>query len=103
MVNANKIANSLTIVITAELEVKINASFLGMAMMMDQKKNPTNREFRTDIMAANLAPFALPAPSSFVARTLNKDITTWGVNAWRKKLEEFGYFKDIEQRRLFLS
>lgn len=78
MVNASKIANSLTIVITAGLELKILASFSGVAIIMDRKQSPTNREFSTDTMAANLAPFALPAPSSFATRTLYKDVLSHG-------------------------
>jgi hypothetical protein len=76
MVNASKTANSLTIKITKELEVKIIASFSGKAMTIDQNNSPTTREVNNDTMVANLAPFALPAPSSFATRTLHKETFT---------------------------
>lgn len=68
--NANKTANSLTIVITEELEVKIIASFSWKAMIVDQNRSPTTKEVNTETVVANFAPFALPAPSSFATRTL---------------------------------
>lgn len=70
MVNDSRTAKSLTIEIIEELEVKIIASFSGKAMTISQKKNPTAREVNTDTLVANLAPLALPAPSSFATRTL---------------------------------
>lgn len=70
MVKANKNANSLTIWITDELDVKIKASFSLKATITNQKINPTNTVFTTETIVANFAAFALPAPSSFATRTL---------------------------------
>lgn len=71
IVNANKTAKSLTISITEALEVKIIARFSGKAMIIDQNRSPTIKEDNTEIVLANFAPFALPAPSSYATRTLN--------------------------------
>ena len=71
IVNANKTAKSLTILITEALEVKIIARFSGKAMIIDQNRSPTIKEDNTEIVVANFAPFALLAPSSFATRTLN--------------------------------
>ena len=71
IVNANKTAKSLSISITEELEVKIITRFSGKAMIVDQNRSPTIKEDNTEIVVANFAPFALPAPSSFATRTLN--------------------------------
>ena len=71
IVNANKTTKSLTISIIEALEVKIIARFSGKAMNIDQNRSPTIKEDNTEIVVANFAPFALPAPSSFATRTLN--------------------------------
>jgi hypothetical protein len=71
IVNANKTANLLTIAITEVVEVKIIASFSWKAMVIDQNRSPTTKEVNTEILVANFAPFALPAPSSFATRTLS--------------------------------
>ena len=68
----NMIANSLTIVMTGKLEVKIMASFLWNNMTIKQNESPTAREVNVDTMVANFAPFAFPAPSSFATRTLDQ-------------------------------
>lgn len=69
------IANSLTIVITGKLEVKIMASFSWNATTIKQNISPTDREVNTDTMVASFAPFAFPAPSSFATRTLDMQET----------------------------
>lgn len=84
--NASKTANSLTIAITEELEVKIIASFPGKAMMIDQNNSPTTRDVNTDTVVANLAPFALPAPSSFATRTLYEENIAWLEKKGAKRL-----------------
>jgi len=53
------------------VEVKIIASFSWKAMVIDQNRSPTTKEVNTEILVANFAPFALPAPSSFATRTLS--------------------------------
>ena len=68
----NMIANSLTIVMTGKLEVKIMASFLWNNMTIKQKESPTDREINIDTTVANFAPFVFPAPSSFATRTLDQ-------------------------------
>lgn len=85
--HASKSASSLTIVITAEVEVKIFASFPGMAITTGQKKSPTKREYSNDTMVANFVPFAFPAPSSFATRTLDKEVKPY-YQARRGKLDE---------------
>lgn len=70
-VKANNIASSLTIWITEELDVKIKARFLLKDTITNQNINPTNKVVTTETTVANLAPFALPAPSSFATRTLS--------------------------------
>ena len=71
---ASQIASSLTILMTDELDVKINASFSLKIMTTNQNINPTSRVFTTDTIVANFAPFALPAPSSFATRTLSNEL-----------------------------
>lgn len=72
MVNANKTDNSLTIVITGLLEVKIITSFSLKAIIINQNRTPTAREVKTATVVANFAAFVLPAPSSFATRTLEQ-------------------------------
>lgn len=70
IVNASKRDNSSTILITAELEVKILAIFSGKAIIIEKNMNPTRTAVSTTPAVANFAPSALPAPSSFATRTL---------------------------------
>lgn len=77
MVNASMTANSFTIDITGMLEVNIIASFSWKTITINQNRNPTAREVKTETVIENLAPLALPAPSSLATRTLSEEIINW--------------------------
>lgn len=68
--NARRTISLLTSFKTGALEENINARSLWKKIINNQKKRPMIIDVITDTTAANLAPFPLPAPSSFATRTL---------------------------------
>ena len=71
MVNDNMTEKSLTILTTGRLDVKMRESFSWKSMIIEANSSPANKEVRIETVVANLAAFALPAPSSFATRTLH--------------------------------
>lgn len=71
MVKAKRIDNLFTACKTASLEENIKASSLWYIIINNQKKRPIMTDVTTDTIVANLAPFPLPAPSSFATLTLH--------------------------------
>ena len=69
MVNAKRIDILLTNCKIASLEENIKASSLWKINISIKKKTPIVIEVTTDTIVANLAPFPLPAPSSFETLT----------------------------------
>ncbi|KAF5807785.1 hypothetical protein HanXRQr2_Chr05g0237521 [Helianthus annuus] len=63
--------------ITVVFDVKIIASLSGNATIIAQKNRPIRIDISKDILVANIAPFALPAPSSFATRTLCGQESVW--------------------------
>lgn len=71
MVNAKRIDNLFTAFKTASLEENNKASSLWYIIINNQKMRPIMIDVNTDTVVANLAPFPLPAPSSFATLTLH--------------------------------
>ncbi|MFS7941321.1 hypothetical protein Hanom_Chr05g00474861 [Helianthus anomalus] len=69
-VSDNNTESSSTMLMTMLFDVKIIASLSGNATINAQNSRPTRIDVSNDILVANIAPFALPAPSSFATRTL---------------------------------
>lgn len=68
--SANNTESSFTMLITVLFEVKIIANLSGKATIITLNNRPIRIDVNNDIFVANIAPFALPAPSSFATRTL---------------------------------
>ena len=70
IVKAKRIESLFTSSSTGLLEENIKASSLWKYIINNQKKRPITIDVTTDTNVANLAPFPLPAPSSFETLTL---------------------------------
>lgn len=67
---ARRMESLLTAFKTGSLDENIRASSLWKKIMSSQKKRPITMDVVTATIVANLAPFPLPAPSSFATLTL---------------------------------
>lgn len=74
--NANSMDSRFTASMIESVDVKILASLSGNAITTNQKIIPTIQALNNDTDMANLAAFALPAPSSFATRTLSKNVAS---------------------------
>ena len=73
MVKASRSESLSTAASRTALVVKMRAILSWRPMINTQKKSPIAIEVVDDTMAANLAPFPLPAPSSLATRTLQEN------------------------------